>query len=114
MQANTSVHTMTLRACGLTVDQVVAIQTHAFAVDKKTRRRKRPRSTGAGGEDNVSGYDLMGGMLPESKQDPRLQYHEPLPEKGLLLPGDRLTWFEEKRLGFKASRLRDWLLDAAR
>lgn len=92
---NKTVHTITLRACGLSREQVLAIQ--ANTVPQRTRARKIHREKREGGET----HDELGRGAGEAGG-------------GDGADGAPLPWREEKRLGFRAACLRDWLLDAAR
>ncbi|CAM9929907.1 unnamed protein product [Ectocarpus sp. 12 AP-2014] len=82
------VHTIVLRACGLSREQVLAIQANTSpqikSVGKTSRQEER--------KDEACSEEGAGGGS-KNKQHP---------------------WREEKRLGFRAACLRDWLLDAAR
>ncbi|CAM9253773.1 unnamed protein product [Ectocarpus sp. 4 AP-2014] len=82
------VHTIVLRACGLSREQVMAIQANTSpqitSVSKISRHEER--------KDEACSDEGAGGGR-KNKQ---------------------LPWREEKRLGFRAACLRDWLLDAAR
>lgn len=96
-QVNRAVHTIVLRACGLSREEVSAIQA-------KRHRRQRGRdggdpSSGGGGGVVDTGEDGMATQWDTTNRDPS---KDPLP------------WREEKRLGFRAACLRDWLVDAAR
>ncbi|CAM9585290.1 unnamed protein product, partial [Laminaria digitata] len=88
LQVNTSVRTIVLRACGLSRDQVLAIQKNASGSMATPRNR---RQGGMESSDACSGDGTSDATS-----------------------GRRLSWRTEKLLGFRAANLRDWLLDAAR
>ncbi|CAM9692841.1 unnamed protein product, partial [Hapterophycus canaliculatus] len=91
---NTAVHTIVLRACGLTRQQVLAVQGNCS-----------PRMIG--------GQRCHRHM--EQEAHPCVEDDgENADKEGLGCQTGRLPWREEKRLGFRAACLRDWLLDAAR
>lgn len=96
-QANRTVHTIVLRACGLSREQVFAIQ--AKTVPQTTGARKISRN---GQAEGTSSAELDGSGDASTGGD------------GFGAKNDPLPWREEKRLGFRAACLRDWLLDAAR
>ncbi|CAM9333209.1 unnamed protein product [Ectocarpus fasciculatus] len=82
------VHTILLRACGLSREQVLAIQANTspqITTVGKTRRQEESKEEARSDEGDGGG-----------------SMNNPLP------------WREEKRLGFRAACLREWLLDAAR
>lgn len=93
-QVNKAVHTIVLRACGLRREQVVAIQANTVAQTTGTRKTHRERREGEKPPAELSGGADHAG-------------------EGIGANGDPLPWREEKRLGFRAICLRDWLLDAA-
>lgn len=80
--------TIVLRACGLSREQVLAIQKNASSnttADQNCRQGEMESSGARFGEANSDGDGRR-----------------------------RLSWRTEKSLGFRAAKLRDWLLDAAR
>ncbi|CAM9510455.1 unnamed protein product, partial [Ectocarpus sp. 8 AP-2014] len=85
---NTKVHTIVLRACGLSREQVLAIQANTSPQITRVGNTSRQEER----KDEVRSDEGDGGG-GKKKQ---------------------LPWREEKRLGFRAACLRDWLLDAAR
>lgn len=84
--------TIVLRACGLSRDQVLAIQDKASCSSVIADRKRRQEGT-------------------ESPSDVRAGDGSSKDNAG---NGKRLSWRTEKLLGFRAAHLRDWLLDAAR
>lgn len=91
-QVNTRVHAVTLRACGLARKQVLAIL------------------------GNISPQDCF---LRQDDDDDWIARGDAHGARGLhttiyQIETKPLLWWEEKRLGFRAALLRDWLLDAAR
>ena len=89
---NTRVHTVIVRACSLTREQVFAI--HANTSPKSPRRIQHYIKRGVGASEGVC--TIGGGPCVAG------QKKGPLP------------WHEENKLGFRAALLRDWLLNAAR
>lgn len=95
-QVNKTVHTIVLRACGLSREQVFAVQ--ANTVPQTTGARETHRGEREGVKPSAG---LSGGGTDAAGD-------------GVGASSDPLPWREEKRLGFRAACLRDWLLDAAR
>lgn len=90
-------HTIGLRACGLSREQVLAIQ--ANTVPQTNQAQKFP-----GHEEEHPSAELGWGGTGSGGDG----------GDGGGAANDVLPWREEKRLGFRAACLRDWLLDAAR
>lgn len=87
---NNGVHTIVLRACGLSREQVLAVQ--ANTVDRRSTTNRHGSQIGVEVHANACGEGSLDNIE-------RLEH---------------LSWHEEKRLGFKAACMRDWLVDAAR
>jgi len=95
------VHTIVLRACGLSREEVFAIQANT-APQIMGARRHRQRGSRDGGDPSFEGGSVVGDAAEDSFAKKMNPSKGPLP------------WREEKRLGFRAACLRDWLVDAAR
>eukprot|EP00903_Cladosiphon_okamuranus_P014760 g13677.t1 len=93
LKVNKTVHTIVLRACGLSREQVLAIQENTVTQTARARKIHREIRQGVKPSELGGGCDKTGDCVGAG--------------------GDPLPWREEKRLGFRASCLRDWLLDAA-
>ncbi len=100
-QVNRTVHTIVLRACGLSREEVSAIQANAAPQTKGPEIRGRQ-----GGRDGGEPSSEGGGGVGDTRADGVASKRDP--------SKDPLPWREEKRLGFRAACLRDWLVDAAR